>query len=113
MPHLHHGAVGSSWVGVVLSLALVYTALAYLRGWRHLRSTSSNVIAGWRAASFLIGLLLIWIAVASPVAAVDHAMADRPHDPTPAAHDARSASDLAGGACADRCCMVCRSGWCG
>ena len=71
MPHLHHGAVGSSWVGVVLSLALVYTALAYLRGWRHLRSTSSNVITGWRAASFLIGLLLIWIAVASPVAAVD------------------------------------------
>jgi cytochrome c oxidase assembly factor CtaG len=43
----------------------------YLRGWLHLRSTFLNVIAPWRAASFFIGLLSIWLAVASPISAFD------------------------------------------
>jgi putative membrane protein len=70
MPHLHHGAMGSSGA-VWLALIIAFTALVYLRGWLHLRSTSSNLIAGWRAASFVIGLFSIWVAVASPVAALD------------------------------------------
>ena len=72
MPHLHHGAVVSSGASVLLTLIFLFTALVYLRGWLHLRSTSSNLIAAWRAASFLLGLFLIWIAVASAVAAFDH-----------------------------------------
>jgi len=71
MPHLYHGAVGSSGAELVLILILVFTALVYLRGWLHLRSTASHVIAGWRAASLMIGLFSIWVAVASPVAALD------------------------------------------
>jgi putative membrane protein len=70
MPHLHHDAMGSSGA-VWLALVIVFVALAYLRGWLHLRLTSSSLIAGWRAASFMIGLFLIWVAVASPVAALD------------------------------------------
>ena len=70
MPHLHHGAMGPTGT-VWLTLIIVFAALVYLRGWLHLRSTSSNLISGWRAASFVIGLFLIWVAVASPVAALD------------------------------------------
>jgi putative membrane protein len=70
MPMLHHGGIESSAIWLTLSLAL--TALVYLRGWLHLYSTFANVVAVWRAISFLLGLLLIWAAVASPIAALDH-----------------------------------------
>jgi cytochrome c oxidase assembly factor CtaG len=56
---------------VSLTLTIVFTALLYLRGWLHLRSTSLNVIPAWRASSFLLGLWLTWVAVASPIAALD------------------------------------------
>lgn len=70
MPHLHHGALGLSG-SVVLSVPIVLIALVYLRGWLHLRSTTVSV-SGLRAFSFLVGLLMIWVAIASPVAALDH-----------------------------------------
>jgi putative membrane protein len=70
MPVLHHGGIESS--AVWLTLILSFTALVYLRGWLHLRSTSANAISLWRTVSFLLGLLLIWAAVASPIAALDH-----------------------------------------
>jgi cytochrome c oxidase assembly factor CtaG len=50
-------------------VALLFAALLYLRGWFHLRST--NAIALWRAVAFCGGLLCIWIAAASPLAALD------------------------------------------
>jgi cytochrome c oxidase assembly factor CtaG len=43
----------------------------YVRGWLSLRSTSFNGIQTWRASSFLLGLSLIWVAVASPIASWD------------------------------------------
>ena len=70
MPHLHHGALGSSG-SVLLSVPIVLTALVYLRGWLQLRSTTVSVSSS-RAVSFVVGLLLIWVAIASPVAALDH-----------------------------------------
>jgi putative membrane protein len=70
MPTLHHGGIESSAIWLTLSIAV--TALVYLRGWLHFRSTSANVISVWRAISFLLGLLLIWAAVASPIATLDH-----------------------------------------
>ena len=39
-----------------------------------LRSNSSSVIPPWRAASFFLGLFLIWIASGSPLAAYDHSL---------------------------------------
>ena len=71
MPHLHHTALGSSR-SVLFTLILVLTALAYLRGWLSLRSSLVKRDSVSRAFSFLIGLLLIWAAVASPMAALDH-----------------------------------------
>jgi len=72
MPHLSHAVSGPS--RLALTLCIVLTAIVYLRGWLRLRSTSVNAIAGWRACSFLVGMLLIWAAVASPIGAFDHEM---------------------------------------
>ncbi len=61
-----------SWAfPVPLTLAIVFSACLYLRGWLHLRSASVNIIPGWRAGSFLLGLFLIWVALGSPLAAFD------------------------------------------
>src|SRR5262252_2688815 len=70
MSHLHHAASGSSQ-SVFFTLILVFAALVYLRGWLSL----GNALKGtshWRSFSFLLGLLLIWGAIASPMAALDH-----------------------------------------
>src|SRR5215472_18070263 len=72
MPHLHHGAMESSGAAVVLTLLIVFLALVYVRGWMHLRSTSVASVPAWRAGSFLLGLFLIWVPMASPIAAFDH-----------------------------------------
>ncbi len=69
MPHLHHAALGLSR-SVFLTLILVLTMLVYLRGWLSVRAL--KVTSAWRAFSFLVGLFLVWVAVASPIAALDH-----------------------------------------
>jgi putative membrane protein len=55
-------------VPVSLTLILVATAIVYLRGWLY------SGIPAWRVASFFLGLLCTWAAVASPVAALDDSM---------------------------------------
>jgi len=71
MPHLHNAVLGSSG-SVFLTLILVFTAFVYLRGWLSLRSSIVSATSAWRAFSFLVGLSLIWVAVESPMAALDH-----------------------------------------
>ena len=56
---------------VPLALTLLLATIVYLRGWLSLRSRSVNIIPAWRAASFLIGAFLIWVALGSPLAALD------------------------------------------
>jgi cytochrome c oxidase assembly factor CtaG len=56
---------------IPVTLALVLAAMFYLRGWIHLRKAVPNEIPGWRAAAFVSGLSCVWIAVASPLAALD------------------------------------------
>ena len=58
---------------VALTVSILLTALLYLRGWFRLRATSLNVIPAWRANIFLLGLFLTWIAIGSPLGAVDEA----------------------------------------
>jgi len=69
MQHLHHGALGSI-SSLMLTVLFVVLGIVYLRGWFVLRS--NGIIRPWRAFSFFIGLLLIWIALASPIAIFDH-----------------------------------------
>jgi len=68
--HIHHGASESFWV----SSALIFAAFLYLRGWLGVRRQDHGSVEGWRAGSFVLGLLFIWIATASPLAALDHEM---------------------------------------
>ena len=71
MPHLHHADLGSSQ-SVFFTVILVFTALVYLKGLLSLRSNCVKTASIWHMFSFLIGLFLIWIAVASPISALDH-----------------------------------------
>jgi len=66
--HVHHSAPESFWV----SSALIFALLLYVRGWLRLRGLDYGNARGWRAGSFVLGLLFTWIAMASPLAALDH-----------------------------------------
>lgn len=68
MPHMHHSAFESFSV----SAALILLALVYVLGWVRMRRLNLGVVEGWRGASFLLGLFFVWLAMASPVAALDH-----------------------------------------
>jgi putative membrane protein len=65
-----HDAIESFWI----SAALILAAFGYLWGWARIRRYQHDNVKGWRAGSFLFGLLFIWIALASPLAALDHEM---------------------------------------
>jgi len=62
----------SWWFTLAITLPLLVTALVYLRGWTSLRSAIPTLIAAWRLASFMSGLVLVWTAVGSPLATLDH-----------------------------------------
>ena len=72
-PHVHfdHG----SWeFPASLTLALLLAASLYLRAWISTRSGSAAAIPAWKAGSFLFGLVLVWMAWGSPLAAYDHSL---------------------------------------
>lgn len=71
MLHSHHAALGS-YQSAFLTLILVFAALFYLRGAHSLRSNFLNLTSAWPTVGFLFGLFLIWIAVASSFAMLDH-----------------------------------------
>src|SRR3984893_19259747 len=65
-------AAQQSWsLPVPLTVAAILAACLYLRGWRRLRRASPGAIAICRAGCFLFGVLLVWVAVGSPLAAFD------------------------------------------
>jgi len=68
MQHAHHAAFESLWVSAPLILA----ALIYVRGWVRIRRLDLDTIEAWRGASFVLGVFFIWLAAASPIAALDH-----------------------------------------
>jgi cytochrome c oxidase assembly factor CtaG len=70
MPHAHHALVESYWV----SASLILVALIYLRGWLRLRRLDLDGVQAWHAGGFILGLFLIWLAIASPLSALDHEM---------------------------------------
>ena len=54
-----------------MTLVFVVLALGYMRGWLRSRARPARAVDAWRAAGFLLGLVLIWMAVASPLASAD------------------------------------------
>ena len=73
--HVTEGFGGESWA---LSMTLVpplgVAALVYLRGWLRLRRIAPDVMSPWWPWAFLSGLLALWTALGSPLAAFDHAL---------------------------------------
>jgi putative membrane protein len=73
MPPIHHTPMTmSSHSSAMILVALVLVALIYMRGWRNIRGAWMSAIPAWRAASFFLGVSLIWGALGSPIAAYDH-----------------------------------------
>jgi putative membrane protein len=66
-PNIHDAQAAST-------ATIVFAAALYLRGWLTLRTASATPLRAWRAVSFHLGLLAIWVAVASPVAVSDQRM---------------------------------------
>jgi putative membrane protein len=61
-----------SWTfPVSLTLALLFTACLYTSGWLHLRRALPHMISVARLAAFMSGLFALWIAIGSPVNALD------------------------------------------
>jgi putative membrane protein len=72
-PHVHfdHG----SWeFPASLTLSLLLAEFLYLRGWISTRAVPAVAIPAWKASSFLLCLVLVWLAWASPLAAYDHSL---------------------------------------
>jgi putative membrane protein len=74
MSHIHHtAAMGlSSSSSATIIVALVLVSLLYVRSWRRMQRASVSAIPGWRLASFLFGMSLVWAALGSPLVAYDH-----------------------------------------
>ena len=72
MPAIHHTAMGlSSLSSAIILVGFVLLSFLYLRG-RRVLEVSASAIPAWRAASFLLGVSLVWGALGSPLAAYDH-----------------------------------------
>lgn len=64
--------IARSWsVPVVPTAAILITTAIYLRGWRQARKTRPRELPDWRAISFVSGMLSLFLAIASPLDALD------------------------------------------
>jgi putative membrane protein len=68
----HHLHAANSWGSMLITLAIFAAGLVYVAGWLKLRREFPNVIGVQRLAEFLAGLLVVWVAVSSPLATLDH-----------------------------------------
>src|SRR6267154_2320293 len=68
MPHAHHASVEFSWIAA----GLILVALVYLRGLLRLRRLDLDGVQAWHTGGFILGLFLIWLAIASPLSSLDH-----------------------------------------
>ena len=72
MPLIHHNSTAMSLSSDATGLVFIFLCFSYVRGWRRIRTASVGPVPGWRFASFLLGMLLAWGALGSPLAAYDH-----------------------------------------
>src|ERR1017187_4554209 len=69
---LNGQAVLESWsVPIAVNVSLGFASLVYSLGWLRLRAAFRNLIVAWRLAAFLAGIASLWIAIGSPLEALD------------------------------------------
>ncbi len=67
-----YAAIAQSWtVPLWPTLGSLIAGILYWRGWRLARLTRPRELPAWRAACFFAGLLSLWIALASPLDALN------------------------------------------
>jgi putative membrane protein len=71
MEEFPHGILAAWSFPVWPAIGLVVAGALYLRGWRALQRTRARDVPPWRAVCFFAGLLAIWIALTSPIDALD------------------------------------------
>jgi len=71
MPSVSQAVLLSWSVPPAATFALALAALVYLRGWVLMRRAGVPFLPPWRTGSFLLGLLSLWIALASPLDTFD------------------------------------------
>lgn len=61
-------AIFAEWSPPIgLTLALIVPGVVYVRGWLAIRRTRREQFPLWRLGSFLTGLAMIWVSIASPL----------------------------------------------
>lgn len=56
----------------LITVGVVLLAFVYCHGWLRIRSAFPTLLPFWRLAGFVSGLFSLWIALGSPLAALDH-----------------------------------------
>jgi putative membrane protein len=59
-------------ISLPITFTLILLGFVYMRGWLRFRSASPTMFPCWRLTAFVIGLFLLWIALGSPLAMLDH-----------------------------------------
>ena len=72
-PHFNFGQ-GCGEFPISLALTILFEAYRYLLGWVPLRLMSPTAIPAWRAASYFLGLFLVWAACGPSLAAYDQSL---------------------------------------
>jgi putative membrane protein len=70
-----HGTASLSlweFTTIAMNVSLVLAAVIYIRGWFSARNTFPLRFSAYRLASFLLGILCVWIATGSPVESLVH-----------------------------------------
>ena len=57
---------------LLITFTLVLLGFVYTRGWLRFRTASPTMFPYWRLMAFVSGLFLLWIALGSPLAMLDH-----------------------------------------
>src|SRR5487761_1348595 len=61
-------AIFASWSPPTeISVAVAFVAAVYARGWYAIRKTRAIYFTGWRLTAFLLGMLVLWLSIGSPM----------------------------------------------
>jgi len=68
-------AILASWSPPIgISVAVAFVAAVYARGWYAIRATRPNCFTAWRLTAFLVGMLVLWLSIGSPIDALADAL---------------------------------------